>query len=211
MNNLHNNLPGKLLLKTLVFLSLLLGAQTDSSDKNIQAHYQTIQQFKPLLELTGKIKLPQQTFLEFIGDYPSRTGMIIYIYRTVYDEIYPEKIISSVSKKMTIRFNGPVLSFISIDVKSSSVSNPAGTQSVFTDETPMDNDLGNLLLEKDDLSISMKDIMSDEANSKYAQQIKKEIYAKLLEDFIIAMNIIQSANKKSPAQEVIKTFKNAGF
>ena len=203
------------LLKLFLIFPLLLPAQTDSSDKYIFSHYQTIQKFKSILQLSGKINLPRDTYISFMGEYPSRNGMEINIYRTIYDEINKNKILNSYNKKIQLRYNGPVLSYLRISVINKKGKNPVKVTTVFTDDSPMDGDLSNLLLEKNDLNskyaITIKDLQKNPDNKRFIRQIKREIYTKLLEDFIISLNMIQSNNKKTPLKDVINSFKNADF
>ena len=190
-------------------LAVSLPAQSSYIDNRINSIYERLQESRKLLEIPVYSKLPADTFLTFTGEYPARKGFTLS--RVIFKN-ETAKVISSTAKKLTLEFNGPVLTKIILHVTRENAKDYTSTSLRLTDATPMDKKHDDwVLLKNEQGELQTVEFSRFENDSKFILDFKRNFYISMLEEFQMVIDIIYSNQEKNPVKNTIKHFQDSMF
>lgn len=217
--------PG-LVLFLLTFL--LLGGSIDSQNKEEDIHkhksssdtasilnrkilkiYEELGIARELLKLERMESIPSGTFVTFLGTYPNRKGIKVAKHSIQEGKNGIEK---AESKSILLEFTGTTLSKVVTEVKSESIDGSDITLIRLTDETPLDQDVDDILLHSDRNGKEVRYPIQLLADNRERSEFKQEFYIKLLEDFLIQLLRLQEMQSQESAKnkkKLLQTFKDS--
>lgn len=213
----------------LFFLTfLLLDGSIDSQNKEEDIHkhksssdtasilnqkilkiYEELGIARELLKLERMESIPSGTFVTFLGTYPNRKGIKVAKHSIQEGKNGIEK---AESKSILLEFTGTTLSKVVTEVKSESMDGSDITLIRLTDETPLDQDVDDILLHSDKNGKEVRYPIQLLADNRERSEFKQEFYIKLLEDFLIQLLRLQEMQSQESAKnkkKLLQTFKDS--
>ncbi|EMS86013.1 endostatin-like outer membrane lipoprotein LenA [Leptospira noguchii] len=207
---------------------LLLSSSIDSQNKEEDIHkhksssdtasilnrkilkiYEELGIARELLKLERMESIPSGTFVTFLGTYPNRKGIKVAKHSIQEGKNGIEK---AESKSILLEFTGTTLSKVVTEVKSESMDGSDITLIRLTDETPLDQDVDDILLHSDRNGKEVRYPIQFLADNRERSEFKQEFYIKLLEDFLIQLLRLQEMQSQESAKnkkKLLQTFKDS--
>ncbi|EMS88581.1 hypothetical protein MAL08_10825 [Leptospira noguchii] len=207
---------------------LLLSGSIDSQNKEEDIHkhksssdtasilnrkilkiYEELGIARELLKLERMESIPSGTFVTFLGTYPNRKGIKVAKHSIQEGKNGIEK---AESKSILLEFTGTTLSKVVTEVKSESIDGSDMTLIRLTDETPLDQDVDDILLHSDRNGKEVRYPIQLLADNRERSEFKQEFYIKLLEDFLIQLLRLQEMQSQESAKnkkKLLQTFKDS--
>ncbi|TQE77761.1 endostatin-like outer membrane lipoprotein LenA [Leptospira noguchii] len=207
---------------------LLLSGSIDSQNKEEDIHkhksssdtasilnrkilkiYEELGIARELLKLERMESIPSGTFVTFLGTYPNRKGIKVAKHSIQEGKNGIEK---AESKSILLEFTGTTLSKVVTEVKSESIDGSDITLIRLTDETPLDQDVDDILLHSDRNGKEVRYPIQLLADNRERSEFKQEFYIKLLEDFLIQLLRLQEMQSQESAKnkkKLLQTFKDS--
>ena len=197
------------LLLTVLFSHQVFADKKETSDylnSKIHSLYTGLQDSKKVLSVAEYPVLPTDTILDFLGQYPSRHGFVV---TKVFFQPAPGNRKTSITRSLTLEFNGPVLSKMILDVTVDDATDYRTTTIRLIDPTPMDKNYSDWTLIKkvDGLGDPIQFTSLDE-QSDFVLNFKRNYAVKLLEEFQLIIDVIYSKKPEHPVKEVMKNMDN---
>lgn len=217
--------PG-LVLFLLTFLLLSGSIDSQNKEEDIHKHksssdtasilnrkilkiYEELGIARELLKLERMESIPSGTFVTFLGTYPNRKGIKVAKHSIQEGKNGIEK---AESKSILLEFTGTTLSKVVTEVKSESIDGSDITLIRLTDETPLDQDVDDILLHSDRNGKEVRYPIQLLADNRERSEFKQEFYIKLLEDFLIQLLRLQEMQSQESAKnkkKLLQTFKDS--
>ncbi len=217
--------PG-LVLFLLTFLLLSGSIDSQNKEEDIHKHksssdtasilnrkilkiYEELGIARELLKLERMESIPSGTFVTFLGTYPNRKGIKVAKHSIQEGKNGIEK---AESKSILLEFTGTTLSKVVTEVKSESMDGSDITLIRLTDETPLDQDVDDILLHSDRNGKEVRYPIQLLADNRERSEFKQEFYIKLLEDFLIQLLRLQEMQSQESAKnkkKLLQTFKDS--
>lgn len=217
--------PG-LVLFLLTFLLLSGSIDSQNKEEDIHKHksssdtasilnrkilkiYEELGIARELLKLERMESIPSGTFVTFLGTYPNRKGIKVAKHSIQEGKNGIEK---AESKSILLEFTGTTLSKVVTEVKSESIDGSDMTLIRLTDETPLDQDVDDILLHSDRNGKEVRYPIQLLADNRERSEFKQEFYIKLLEDFLIQLLRLQEMQSQESAKnkkKLLQTFKDS--
>lgn len=217
--------PG-LVLFLLTFLLLSSSIDSQNKEEDIHKHksssdtasilnrkilkiYEELGIARELLKLERMESIPSGTFVTFLGTYPNRKGIKVAKHSIQEGKNGIEK---AESKSILLEFTGTTLSKVVTEVKSESMDGSDITLIRLTDETPLDQDVDDILLHSDRNGKEVRYPIQFLADNRERSEFKQEFYIKLLEDFLIQLLRLQEMQSQESAKnkkKLLQTFKDS--
>ncbi|EMO43078.1 hypothetical protein LEP1GSC186_2427 [Leptospira noguchii serovar Autumnalis str. ZUN142] len=178
-------------------------------NRKILKIYEELGIARELLKLERMESIPSGTFVTFLGTYPNRKGIKVAKHSIQEGKNGIEK---AESKSILLEFTGTTLSKVVTEVKSESMDGSDITLIRLTDETPLDQDVDDILLHSDRNGKEVRYPIQLLADNRERSEFKQEFYIKLLEDFLIQLLRLQEMQSQESAKnkkKLLQTFKDS--
>lgn len=178
-------------------------------NRKILKIYEELGIARELLKLERMESIPSGTFVTFLGTYPNRKGIKVAKHSIQEGKNGIEK---AESKSILLEFTGTTLSKVVTEVKSESMDGSDMTLIRLTDETPLDQDVDDILLHSDRNGKEVRYPIQLLADNRERSEFKQEFYIKLLEDFLIQLLRLQEMQSQESAKnkkKLLQTFKDS--
>ncbi len=178
-------------------------------NRKILKIYEELGIARELLKLERMESIPSGTFVTFLGTYPNRKGIKVAKHSIQEGKNGIEK---AESKSILLEFTGTTLSKVVTEVKSESIDGSDITLIRLTDETPLDQDVDDILLHSDRNGKEVRYPIQLLADNRERSEFKQEFYIKLLEDFLIQLLRLQEMQSQESAKnkkKLLQTFKDS--
>ncbi|EMI64592.1 endostatin-like outer membrane lipoprotein LenA [Leptospira noguchii] len=178
-------------------------------NRKILKIYEELGIARELLKLERMESIPSGTFVTFLGTYPNRKGIKVAKHSIQEGKNGIEK---AESKSILLEFTGTTLSKVVTEVKSESIDGSDMTLIRLTDETPLDQDVDDILLHSDRNGKEVRYPIQLLADNRERSEFKQEFYIKLLEDFLIQLLRLQEMQSQESAKnkkKLLQTFKDS--
>ncbi|TGN18786.1 hypothetical protein EHS15_12300 [Leptospira idonii] len=142
--------------------------------------------------------LPANTTIQFIGNYPNRTGLRIRKFNIETEPNSKSKLKRSEEKSLLLEFNGSVLSKVEVSVIEEDVQIEQKSKTIILDNTPLDEVLNDMEILFSGIEGSSKINLSDLKNEDIKPErnnFKKDFYIKFLLDFHSQISSILALQK----------------
>lgn len=178
-------------------------------NRKILKIYEELGIARELLKLERMESIPSGTFVTFLGTYPNRKGIKVAKHSIQEGKNGIEK---AESKSILLEFTGTTLSKVITEVKSENMDGSDITLIRLTDETPLDQDVDDILLHADKNGKEVRYPIQLLADNRERSEFKQEFYIKLLEDFLIQLLRLQEMQSQESAKnkkKLLQTFKDS--
>ncbi|WP_167884224.1 LIC_12096 family protein [Leptospira idonii] len=167
-------------------------------DKEILSIYKDLVRARELLSYQTLDTLPANTTIQFIGNYPNRTGLRIRKFNIETEPNSKSKLKRSEEKSLLLEFNGSVLSKVEVSVIEEDVQIEQKSKTIILDNTPLDEVLNDMEILFSGIEGSSKINLSDLKNEDIKPErnnFKKDFYIKFLLDFHSQISSILALQK----------------
>ncbi|TGK21836.1 endostatin-like outer membrane lipoprotein LenA [Leptospira kmetyi] len=181
-------------------------------NRRILRVYEDLGIARELLKLEKMDSVPNGTYVTFLGTYPNRKGIKVVKHSIQEGKNGIEK---AESKSITLEFTGTTLSKVITEVKAENSDGSDTTVIRLTDETPLDQNVDDILLQADRNGKEVRypiQLLPDEGINRERSNFKQEFYLKLLEDFLIQLMRLQEMQSQESAKnkkKLLQTFKDS--
>ncbi|EMJ83140.1 LIC_12096 family protein [Leptospira borgpetersenii] len=207
-SNLVSLFPN-LLIILLLFTNFSIYSQSDDIHKNkssdtasilnkrILKIYEDLGATRDLLKLERIESVPSGIYITFLGTYPNRKGIKIVKHSFQEKKNGIEK---AESKSILLEFTGTTLSKVVTEVKAENMDDSNTTLIRLTDETPLDQNVDDIVLQADQNGKEVRYPIQLLSNDRDRSDFKQEFYLKLLEDFLIQLLRLQEMQRQESAK-----------
>ncbi|EMJ93161.1 hypothetical protein LEP1GSC193_4222 [Leptospira alstonii serovar Pingchang str. 80-412] len=171
--------------------------------------YEELGVARELLKLEKMESVPSGTYVSFLGTYPNRKGIKIVKHSIQEGKNGIEK---AESKSILLEFTGTTLSKIVTEVKAENADGSDSTLIRLTDETPLDQNVDDILLQADRNGKEVRYPIQLLPDDRERSDFKQGFYLKLLEDFLIQLLRLQEMQSQESAKnkkKLLQTFKDS--